>query len=274
VADAPVRGVVERAPETASQRERDATEGSSERAEAAVASASARAGPISKLLLGIVALALLVGLGRAAGGYVPAAAQWVEELGAWGPLAYIALYAVSVVFLVPGALLTLAGGAIFGIGEGTVYVFVGAVLGSAAAFLVARYLARQAVERRLSSRPRFGAIDAAVGEQGLKITFLLRLSPVFPFVLLNYALGLTRVSFRDYLIASFGMIPGTLLYVYYGRLLGEVAGLASGVAPERDANYYLVLGIGLAATLAVTWMVTRLASRALAESAPQAKAPV
>ena len=98
--------------------------------------------------------------------------------------------------------------------------------------------------------------------------FLLRLSPVFPFSFMNYAIGITRISFRDYLLASVGMLPGTVLYVYYGKLVGDVAALAGGAAPERDAGYYAILAIGLAATVAVTALVTRIARRALEEAAP------
>src|SRR5439155_1410723 len=101
-----------------------------------------------------------------------------------------------------------------------------ATLGASAAFLVGRYLARAAVERRIAANPRFAAIDRAVGAEGRKIVFLLRLSPVFPFNLLNYALGLTRVRFADFFLASVGMLPGTVLYVYSGKLIGDVTGLA------------------------------------------------
>ncbi len=217
---------------------------------------------------GAVALALvaLVLLGRAAGDVVPRFADWVNGLGAWGPAVFVAGYAVAVVAFVPGSLLTLAGGAIFGLAAGTAYVFAAATLGASAAFLVSRHLARAAVERRLAGNRRFAAIDAAVGEQGRKIVFLLRLSPVFPFNMLNYGLGLTGVRFRDYFVACLGMLPGTLLYVYYGKLLGDVAALAGGAAPEKDAGYYGVLALGLAATLAVTTLVTRIARRALREA--------
>jgi uncharacterized membrane protein YdjX (TVP38/TMEM64 family) len=95
---------------------------------------------------------------------------------------------------------------------------------------------------------------------------LLRLSPAFPFSFMNYALGLTRIRFRDYMAASIGMLPGTVLYVYYGKLIGDVAALASGAAPARDASYYAVLGVGLIATVAVTALVARIASRALKEA--------
>jgi uncharacterized membrane protein YdjX (TVP38/TMEM64 family) len=171
-----------------------------------------------------------------------------------------------VVAFVPGSVLTLAAGAIFGLAQGTVYVFVAAVLGSAAAFLAARHLARDAVERRIARNPRFGAIDRAVAAEGRKIVFLLRLSPVFPFTLLNYVLGLTRVRFADYLVASLGMIPGTLLYVYYGKLAGDVATLAAGAPAPRGVGYWTVLALGLAATVAVTTVVTRAAGRALREA--------
>ncbi len=225
-----------------------------------------RRSQLLKVAGGIVAIAAVLLLAREAGQYVPALAEWVDGLGFWGPLAFILAYAVAVVAFVPGALLTLAGGAIFDLLWGTVYVFIAAVLGSSAAFLVSRYLARGAVEKRLQGNARFDALDRAIAGQGLKIVFLLRLSPAFPFSFLNYAIGLTRISFRDYLLASVGMLPGTVLYVYYGKLAGDVAALASGTATERGAGYYAVLGIGLLATVAVTALVTRIARRALQEA--------
>ena len=179
---------------------------------------------------------------------------------------FISGYIIATVAFVPGALLTLAAGATFGIVKGTIYVFLGATVGSSAAFLVSRHVARSAVERRLASHPRFAAIDRAVGSAGRKIVLLLRLSPVFPFNLLNYGLGLTNVSFTDYVMASVGMLPGTLLYVYYGKLAGDVAALAGGAAVQRGAAYYAVLVLGLAATVIVTTIVTRTARRALREA--------
>jgi uncharacterized membrane protein YdjX (TVP38/TMEM64 family) len=233
---------------------------------------SAEAEPRSRarLVRAGIGVALLLGLllaAREAGDYIPAFAAWVDELGFWGPLAFVAVYALGVVAFVPGVLLTLAGGAIFDLFWGTVYVFFAAVIGSSAAFLLARYAARGLVERRLAGNERFATLDRAIGDNGLKIMFLLRLSPAFPFNVMNYAIGLTRISFRDYLLASVGMLPGTVLYVYSGKLAGDVAVLASGHAPERDSSYYVVMIIGLAATIAVTALVTRIARRALAEAA-------
>jgi uncharacterized membrane protein YdjX (TVP38/TMEM64 family) len=208
----------------------------------------------------------LLALGRAAGGYVQEFAQWVDGLGAWGPAVFIAGYALAVAAFVPASLLTLAGGAIFGVAAGTAYVFVAAVLGSSLAFLISRYLARAAIERRLAGNEKFAAIDRAVGRQGRRIVFLLRLSPAFPFNLLNYALGLTSVRFADYLAASVGMLPGTLLYVYSGKAVGDVAALAGGAAHERSSSDFVLLAVGLVATAVVTALVTRIARRALAEA--------
>ena len=223
--------------------------------------------PAGTIALGIAAIVLVVVLARRAGALLPEFAAWVKHLGGWGPAVFIAGYAAATVAFLPGSLLTLAAGAIFGVGAGVAYVFVAAVLGSCAAFLIARYLARAIVERRLAGNARFATIDRAVGAQGLRIVFLLRLSPIFPFNLLNYALGLTRVRFVDYVVASIGMLPGTVLYVYSGKVAGDVAALAGGAAVEKGAAYYAVLAIGLVATGAVTLVITRTARRALRDVA-------
>jgi len=211
-------------------------------------------------------LVALVAVGRSLAGQVLAFAAWVDGLGAWGPAVFVAGYALGTVAFVPGSLLTLAAGAVFGLREGVAWVFLSALLGSSAAFLLARHGGRAFVERRIQGDPRFAAIDRAVAEQGRRIVFLLRLSPVFPYNLLNYALGLTRISFRDYALASLGMLPGTLLYVYYGAVGGEIAALAAGARPEKGPLDYALLGLGLLATVVVTALVTRIARRALREA--------
>jgi uncharacterized membrane protein YdjX (TVP38/TMEM64 family) len=220
-----------------------------------------------RIVSAVTALVALIFIGRELGAYVPRFAAWVEGLGVWGPLAFVAGYAAATVAFVPGSLLTLGAGAIFGLAKGVVYVFLAASIGATLAFLVSRYVARSAIERRLAGNEKFASIDNAVGEQGLKIVLLLRLSPVFPFNALNYGLGLTKVSLRDYVVAHIGMLPGTLLYVYYGKLAGDVAALAGGAETERGTEYWIVLGLGLAATVVVTTIVTRIARRALKESA-------
>jgi uncharacterized membrane protein YdjX (TVP38/TMEM64 family) len=196
----------------------------------------------------------------------------VDELGPWGSVLLGAVYIPATVFLVPGTLLTLVAGFSFGLPLGVLTISIGSTLGAAAAFLVGRTLARGWVEEKLGKSPRFRALDEAVGEQGFKIVLLTRLSPVFPFNLLNYAFSLTKVSFRDYVLASWiGMLPGTVLYVYLGTIAGDFADLAAGRV-EKGPAYYTVLVVGLLATVAVTVYVTRVARRALAKAAPAAVA--
>jgi uncharacterized membrane protein YdjX (TVP38/TMEM64 family) len=246
-----------------------------------IADASAPGRSKGKLVLyvviGIALLAGLILLGRQAGGYVPRFAQWVESLGVWGPVVFILGYAVAAVAFIPGSLLTLAAGAIFGLAKGTIYTLIGATLGASAAFLVARYGARRTIERRIAGNARFAAIDKAVGREGFKIVALLRLSPIFPFNLLNYSLGLTKVTFLQYLAASIAMLPGTLLYVYYGKAAGSLAAVAggAGIGKETDkgTGYWVVLGVGLLATIVVTTFVTRLAGKALRQEIDKPAAP-
>jgi uncharacterized membrane protein YdjX (TVP38/TMEM64 family) len=197
-------------------------------------------------------------LGRAAGGYVQGFTEWIDGLGGWAPAVFIVGYALAVVAFAPASVLTIAAGAIFGLAAGVAYVFVAAVIGSMLAFLISRYVAREAIAQRVAGNPNFAAIDHAVGEQGRRIVFLLRLSPVLPFNLLNYALGLTSVRFIDYLAASLGMLPGTVLYVY--------AGTAISTLTSADWRKWLFVGVGLVPVAVVTVMITRIARRALDEA--------
>ena len=220
-----------------------------------------------RIAAGLLAVAGLLLLGRALGGYIEPFRAWVEGLGVLGPAVFALGYAAAVVAFVPGSALTLAGGAIFGVVKGTLLVFVAAVLGSSVAFVIARYFARSAVEKRMAGNAQFAAIDRAIGREGRKIAFLLRLSPAIPFVLLNYALGLTRIRFADALLASAGMLPGTLLYVYLGSVAGDAASASAGGA---ELGQTLVKAVGLGATAAVTIYVTVLARRALREATAEA----
>ena len=218
----------------------------------------------------LIALLAVILLARQAGRWLPGFAQWVAGLGAAAPIIFAAAYIVATVLLVPGSLLTLAGGALFGVLRGTLIVLTSATIGASAAFLIARYLARDRVAARVQRDPRFAAIDRAIGASGPKIVVLLRLSPVVPFNLLNYTLGVTSVRFVHYLVGCIAMLPGTLLYVYYGRVIGDVAALAAGARAARGTGYYVILGVGLLATILVTAILTRIARRELARSAPDA----
>jgi uncharacterized membrane protein YdjX (TVP38/TMEM64 family) len=170
---------------------------------------------------------------------------------------FIALYVLASIFLLPGWILTLGAGAVFGVVRGSIYASLGATLGATAAFLVGRYLARDWVAKKIAANPKFAAIDKAVAEEGWKIVGLTRLSPLFPFNVLNYAFGLTRVSLRDYVLASWiGMMPAAVMYVYIGSL-------ANAAAEKKTTVEWVLRGVGLLATIAVTVLITRIAKRAL-----------
>jgi uncharacterized membrane protein YdjX (TVP38/TMEM64 family) len=191
------------------------------------------------------------------------ALQWIDSLGAVGALAFIGLYIIATIAFLPGSILTLGAGVVFGVVWGSVYVFIGATLGATAAFLVGRYLARSWVANKIASNTKFAAIDQAVGREGLKIVLLTRLSPIFPFNLLNYALGITGVSLKDYFIGSVGMIPGTIMYVYIGSLAGNLAMIGTEAQPSNPTVQWAIRIVGLIATIAVTVYVTRVARKAL-----------
>lgn len=185
--------------------------------------------------------------------------DWLAALGAWGPILFVLLYVASCVALIPASLLTLGAGAVFGLLKGFFLVYLGATLGAAAAFLVGRHLARDWVARRIAGHPKFTALDRAVADEGWKIVLLTRLSPAFPFFLLNYGYGLTRVSFRQYFFATcLGIIPGSLLFVYLGSLANPSEARGSALA-------WAFKIVGLLATILVTVHLTRIARRALAQ---------
>jgi uncharacterized membrane protein YdjX (TVP38/TMEM64 family) len=228
---------------------------------------ASRAGLALKVLLAAAAIGAIA---LAAGHFdlqefLRGALDWISGIGPLGLLIFIALYILACVLLLPGSILTLGAGAVFGLFQGVVVVSIGATLGATSAFLIGRYLARNWVARRIAGSPKFKAIDEAVGREGWKIVLLTRLSPVFPFSLLNYSYGLTKVSLRHYFFASWlGMIPGTLMYVYLGSIAGGIAGLGAGQA-TRTAAEWVLYGVGLLATVVVTVFVTRMARNALAE---------
>ncbi|MDG2615477.1 TVP38/TMEM64 family protein [Thermoleptolyngbya sichuanensis XZ-Cy5] len=193
------------------------------------------------------------------------ALQWIDGLGVVGGLVFVAIYIVATVAFLPGSILTLGAGVVFGVVLGSVYVLIGATLGAIAAFLVGRYLARGWISQKIAGSQKFAAIDGAVAREGFKIVLLTRLSPVFPFNLLNYAFGVTGVSLRDYALGSIGMIPGTIMYVYLGSLAGDLARIGSEGQPTNAAVQWAIRIIGFIATAAVTVYVTRVARQALAE---------
>jgi uncharacterized membrane protein YdjX (TVP38/TMEM64 family) len=190
----------------------------------------------------------------------------VQSLGILGPIAYILIYNLATLLFIPGSLLTLKGGCLFGVFWGSVYVLIAAIIGATLAFLIGRYLSRDWVCRQIDKHPKFKAINLAVTKEGWKIVLLTRLSPIFPFNLLNYAFGVTQVSLRDYILGSIGIVPGTVMYVYIGSLAGNLAMINSThqtTNAEAQIWQWVMQVIGLIATVAVTIYVTKVAQKAL-----------
>jgi uncharacterized membrane protein YdjX (TVP38/TMEM64 family) len=210
----------------------------------------------------------------AAGRFLPlkdwfdAALAWAGGLGYWGPGIVVALYVVACVLFLPGSVLTIGAGLIFGFWIGIVTVSLGATLGACAAFWVGRTVGRGWVAKKIAGNAKFAALDEAVGREGFKIVLLTRLSPVFPFNLLNFAFGLTRVNFRNYALASWiGMLPGTVMYVYIGS---AARSLAEARNRPRTLGEEIFIWAGLAVTVVVAVLVARIARRALEQAAPSA----
>jgi uncharacterized membrane protein YdjX (TVP38/TMEM64 family) len=187
----------------------------------------------------------------------------VGQLGVWGPILFVLLYIAAAVMMAPAFVLSVAAGALFGVWRGSLLVFVSATLGATAAYGVARMLAGTRVVAWIMRDRRVAVVRRAVAHEGAWVQFLLRLSPIVPYVLLNYALGLSRVRVRDFLVACFGMIPTIVMYAYYGRVVGDVAKIAAGIAPPRGREYYVLLVVGLIATVVATMAITRAARRAI-----------
>jgi uncharacterized membrane protein YdjX (TVP38/TMEM64 family) len=221
------------------------------------------------LLVGAIALLITLGRFLDVPIYLKQALIWIKGLGWWAPIVFIAIYNLATITFVPGSLLTLGGGAIFGVFWGSVYVFVAATLGATIAFLIGRYFTHSWVEEVVANQPKFRAISQAVAQAGFKIVLLTRLSPVFPFNLLNYAFGVTQVSLRDYVLGSVGMIPGTIMYVYLGSLIGDLTQLGTTNPTNGWVNWAIRI-VGFTTTVVVTVYVTKLAKQAL-ESATGAE---
>ncbi|PZO13088.1 MAG: TVP38/TMEM64 family protein [Leptolyngbya foveolarum] len=226
-------------------------------AEPALAQASSEAsgpfsfiGQIQQLLVGLV--------------------EWIDSLGAIGSLVFILAYIVVTVSFLPASVVTLGAGFVFGVVQGSILVFIGAMLGATAAFLIGRFVARDWVAKKVADNQFFSALDGAIADEGLKLIFLIRLSPVFPFNLLNYALGLTKVTLKDYVLGTTGIIPGTIMYVYLGSLVGDLAMLGTGEAPSNPVISWIIKILIFVTVVAITFYITKIARRALKEAVPEA----
>jgi uncharacterized membrane protein YdjX (TVP38/TMEM64 family) len=209
------------------------------------------------------AVPIVAGLmvGRLLSPYLPQFTAWVHTLGVWAPIAYVSTYIVAVICMMPAFLLIMVGGAVFGVIKGTALAFAGATVGGTSAFLIGRYFARDLVHRRVAANATLTTIDRAVGESGLRIVFLLRLSPAIPFVLSNYALGITRVKLAHFVMGMVGLLPVVATYAAYGK--------ASGAGPLPDGSSPIspvVLGIGIVATVLLGVLLTRIVQKALRDA--------
>ena len=224
------------------------------------------------LIIAIAAVALLFPLAS----WVTTATAWAESHRAATGALYVGVYTLAAVLVVPATLITLVSGYLFGLPLGVAFASAGSVLGAAGAFVFGRFVARDWVARRISAWPRFRAFDIATRQDGFIIVLLARLSPLVPYNLLNYALSVTGVRFWDYVLASWiGMLPATVVYVYFGTLAQSVATLVSDEPAPRPAAQVLLV-LGLVATVVLTAVIGRRASRVLRDrlaDAAQASPP-
>ena len=192
----------------------------------------------------------------------------IRDLGVWAPFWFILIYILACLTFFPGFILTMGAGILWGVVEGTLYVSIGATLGAACAFLISRHLARQWVIKKFSRNPKFRAIDDAVASEGWKIVGLTRLSPVFPFIPMNFVFGLTKIPFWQFFFTTWvGILPICALFAYLGWLLGDIAALGTQPVAEGKTKWF-VSGISIALTVIVSILLTRIARKALASRIP------
>jgi len=199
--------------------------------------------------------------------YTAALLHYLQGVGPRGPLVLGAVYVLAAVLMMPGGILGIIAGFAFGLVGGTVTVSIASTLGATLAFLLGRTLARPFVQARIVRRRSLRTLDEAIGRQGFLVVLLTRLSPILPYNLLNYVYGLSRVPVRTYVLASWiGMLPGTLMYVYAGSAMRSAAEVVAGRTPPSPAQGVLS-AVGLAATIAVVFLIGRIAKKLLPEAA-------
>ncbi|QUS60161.1 TVP38/TMEM64 family protein [Synechocystis sp. PCC 7339] len=173
----------------------------------------------------------------------------VKNLGWWAPSIYIAAYNLATILLLPGSLLTMKGGCLFGWWWGTIYTTIAAMIGATIAFLIGRHFSRNWVQKKMTKYPKFKLLNAAVKKDGWKIVILTRLSPIFPFNLLNYGFGVTDVSLKDYILGSLAMIPATIAYTYIGSLATGLTTIGDNLNNQTQIIQWSMRLCGLGATV-------------------------
>jgi len=221
----------------------------------------------SKLIFSIIVLAAaIISLKLLhADRYLLILVEYIKDAGFTGYILFAIAYIAACVLFMPGFILTLGAGFAYGVIKGTLLVSISSILGASAAFLTGRYFARGWIEKKIEGNIKFKSIDSAVEKEGFKIVFLTRLSPLFPFNLLNYAYGITKVKLSHYFFASWiGMLPATVMYVYLGSLLTNISQISAGKVhnPFEQIFYFT----GLLVTVFVTIFVTKIAKKSLQTS--------
>ena len=193
--------------------------------------------------------------------------ETARAMGAWGPPLIAAAYIPACLFLVPGMILALASGYLFGMAAGALAAGLGSTVGAAAAFVAGRVLARELVVAGMASNPKRTATDRVIAEHGFKFTMLLRLTPLVPFNLLNYVLGMSGISLGQFVLGSWiGVIPVTLMYVYLGTVLKEIeetGGANLQIAGSQIAPVIFVLIAIIAITAFVWYSIKKILDEAL-----------
>lgn len=196
--------------------------------------------------------------------WLPSFVEWIRDTGPLGQVAFAAAYTVATVFLLPSSVFCVSAGFIYGPVTGVLVMIPTCLVAGTVIFIASRFLFRAWVIQKISNDARLKNLDAAIHDDGKRLVFLLRLSPISPFAVVNYALGATRVKYRDFLLGTLmGMLPGISLYVYTGSLLNDVTQILSGERPHLGMTQQVFYVLGFVATLAVTVVVTRLARKAL-----------
>ena len=194
--------------------------------------------------------------------------EWINGLGAIAPIIFILAYIAITIAFLPASIFTLGAGFVFGVVKGSILVFIGAMLGATAAFLIGRFVARDWIAKKVAGNQFFSALDNAIAQEGLKLIFLIRLSPAFPFNLLNYALGLTKVSLPSYVLGTTGIIPGTIMYVYLGSLVNDLATLGTGEAPSNPVIDWTIKILIFVTVVAISLYIAKIARTALKDAVP------
>ncbi len=214
-------------------------------------------------IAGVIAIVVAIVLSPARH-WVTTFVDWVHDHGPSAAVLYVVVYVVAAMLMVPGSGLTVGAGFVYGVLWGTLLVIPASIAAALLSFAIARRFGREWIARRTRGNRKFEALDRAIGRTGFKITLLARLSPIFPYGLLNYALGITDVKFRDYALATaIGMLPGTILYVYLGSLVTTASDV--GRRPAEGWLYWTGGAIAVVVAVAVTWIARRALQRELAE---------